>query len=84
MDRDTSSPEPLVYSFIHLCLPQSPKRSPPTYEEKHKPHADRRPTYSGVRPGSPRGYDRRNWKGAGETMPLQYFLYLRIAFFALS
>ena len=40
MDRDTPSPEPLVYlfipSFIHVCLLESPKRSPPTYGEKHK------------------------------------------------
>ena len=40
-DRDTLSPEPLVYlfihsffSFIHVC--QSPKTSPPAYGEKHK------------------------------------------------
>ena len=40
MDRDTPSPEPLVYVFIHsvsyVCLPDSPKRSPLTYGEKHK------------------------------------------------
>jgi len=40
MDRDTPSPEPLIYlvihSFIHVCLPESPKRSPPAYGEKHK------------------------------------------------
>ena len=35
-DRDTPSPEPLAYlscinSFIHVCLPESPKRSPSTY-----------------------------------------------------
>jgi len=42
-DRDTPSPQPLakqgdsIYSFIHVCLPQSPKRSSPTYiQEKHK------------------------------------------------
>ena len=35
MDRDTLSPEPLVYSLIHVCLPESPKRSPLTYGEKH-------------------------------------------------
>jgi len=34
-DRDTPSPEPQVHSFIHVCLPESPKRSPPAYEEKH-------------------------------------------------
>jgi len=32
MGSNTSSPEPLVYfSFIHVRLPESPKRSPPTY-----------------------------------------------------
>jgi len=40
MDRDTLSPEPLVclfiHSFIHVCMPESPKMSPPTYGEKHK------------------------------------------------
>ena len=38
MDRDTLSPEPLVYSFIHsfIHVCQSPKRSPPAYWEKHK------------------------------------------------
>jgi len=35
MGSDTPSPEPLVHSFIHVCLPESPKRSPPTYGEKH-------------------------------------------------
>ena len=39
MDRDTPSPEPVVYlfihSFIHVCLLESPNRSPPTYGEKH-------------------------------------------------
>jgi len=36
IDRGTPSPEPLVYSFIHVCLPESPKRSPPAYKEKLK------------------------------------------------
>jgi hypothetical protein len=58
-------PTPTRYatdSFIHVCLPQSPKRSPTTYiHEKHKvtvhgAPADGRPTCSGVRPGSPRGF----------------------------
>jgi hypothetical protein len=35
MERDTLSPEPF-YSFIHVRLPESPKRSPPAYGEKHK------------------------------------------------
>ena len=64
MDRDTPSPEPLVYlfiySFIHVCLPESPKRSPPTYAKNLRspstePHADGRPTYNVVRPGPQRG-----------------------------
>ena len=67
MDRDNLSPEPLVYlfiySFIHsfMYVCQSPQkgsllqmgkniRSPST-----EPHADIRPTYNGVWPGSPRG-----------------------------
>jgi len=40
MDRDSVSPEPLVYlfihSFIHVCLLESPKGSPPAYGEKYK------------------------------------------------
>jgi hypothetical protein len=43
MDRDTPSPEPLVYIFIHSCLPESPERSPPTYGEKHKVTIHRAP-----------------------------------------
>jgi hypothetical protein len=32
MGSDTLSPEPLAYfSFIQVCLLESPKRSPPTY-----------------------------------------------------
>ena len=47
--------------FIHLYLSESPIRSPPTKNGKNiwssfmEPHVDGRPTYSGVRPGSPRG-----------------------------
>ena len=26
----------IIHSFIHVCLPESPKRSLPTYGEKHK------------------------------------------------
>jgi len=49
-----------IYSFIHVCLPEPPKRTPPTYGKNIRspstePHTDRRPTYSGMRPGSPRG-----------------------------
>jgi len=36
VDRDSPSPDPLVYSFIHVRLPESAKRSPPTYGGKHK------------------------------------------------
>jgi hypothetical protein len=63
LDRDTPSPEPLVYLFIHsfmyVCrnlqkgaLLHMGKniRSPST-----EFHVDRMPTYSGMRPGSPRG-----------------------------
>ena len=50
-----------IHSFIHVCLPESPKgallhtygeniRSPST-----EPHVDGRPTYNEVRRGSPRG-----------------------------
>jgi len=32
MGSDTPSPEPLVYfTFIQVCLLESPKMSPPTY-----------------------------------------------------
>ena len=65
MDRDTLSPEPLVclfiHSFIHVCLPESSKRSPPAYGEKNirspstEPHANGKLTYNGMQPGSPRG-----------------------------
>jgi hypothetical protein len=64
MDRDTLSPELLVYLFIHsfmyVCLPEPPKTTLPTYGENIRspstePHADRRPIYNGVRPGSLRG-----------------------------
>jgi hypothetical protein len=45
---------------IHLCLPESPKKE--SYKMwknirslSTEPHADRRPIYNGVQPGSPRG-----------------------------
>jgi len=47
--------------FIHLYLSESPIRSPPTKNGENiwspftKPHVDGRPTYHGVRPGSPKG-----------------------------
>jgi len=53
-------PEPMVYSFIHIS--QSPQlRNSALKEEKiiwslsMEPHADGRPAYNGVQPGSPRG-----------------------------
>jgi len=64
MGKDTPSPVLLVYLFIysliHVCLPESPKRSLPVYGQNIRspstePHVDRRPTYNGIRPGSPRG-----------------------------
>ena len=47
--------------FLHLYLSKPPVRSPPTkngeiiWSISTEPHVDRRPTYNGVRPGSPRG-----------------------------
>ena len=35
-DRNTLSPEPMVHSFIHVGLLESPKRSPPALGEKYK------------------------------------------------
>ena len=60
-DSDNPSQDPLVYSFILVCLQDSPKRSPPTYWEKYirslsaEPYVDGRPTYRGVQPSSTRG-----------------------------
>jgi len=62
MGSDTPSPGPLVYvSFIHVCLPEFPKKEP-SYIHMGKnirspstePHGDGRSTYNGVRPASPR------------------------------
>jgi hypothetical protein len=49
-----------IHSFIHVCLPESPKRSllhmgKNIRSQSMEPHADRRPTHNGVRPGSPTG-----------------------------
>jgi hypothetical protein len=50
-----------IHSFIHLYLSESPIRSPPTKNGENiwslstEPHVDRKPTYNGVRPSSPRG-----------------------------
>jgi hypothetical protein len=63
MDRDTPSPEPLVClfisSFIYVC--QSTQKGALLHMGKNirspsmEPHAEGRPTYSGVWPGLPRG-----------------------------
>jgi hypothetical protein len=63
MDTGTPLPDPLVYLFIHTFMYVC--RSPPKRALLHigknirspstEPHADRRPTYNGVWPGSPRG-----------------------------
>jgi hypothetical protein len=61
MDRDTPTPEPLVCLFPHACSSAGiPKKEPSCISGKTKspstePDADGRPTYSGVRRGSPRG-----------------------------
>ena len=68
MDRDTPSPEPLVYSiihsFIHSCMSAGvPEKGTLLHMGKNirspstEPHADERPTYryNGVQPSSPRG-----------------------------
>jgi hypothetical protein len=58
MERDTPSPEPLVYPFLST---RDPKKEPSYRMGKNirslsmEPHSDRRPTYDGVWPGSPRG-----------------------------
>jgi hypothetical protein len=59
MDRDTSSPEPLVCLFMYVQ--RVPKKEPSYKMGKNirslstEPHADGRPSYNGVPPGSPRG-----------------------------
>jgi hypothetical protein len=62
MDRDTLFPETLVYLFVcsyYVCL--SPQKGALLHMGKTirslstEPHADRRPTHSGVCPGSPTG-----------------------------
>jgi len=63
MDRNTPSPEPLVYLFIHsfMYVCWSPQKEALLHMEKNirsqsmEPHAHVRPTYNGVRPSSPRG-----------------------------
>jgi len=58
-ERDTSSPEPLVYLLIYVC--QIAHIKDPSYKMGRKvsssstdPHADGMLTYNGVRPGSTR------------------------------
>ena len=59
MESDAPSQDPMVYSFIYIC--QSPQNVALSRNGKNiqspstEPHADRRPTYNGVRLGSPRG-----------------------------
>jgi hypothetical protein len=67
MDRDTLSPEPLVYLFIYsfthlfMYVCWSPPKGALLHVGKNirswsmEPHADGRPPYIGVRLGSPRG-----------------------------
>jgi len=44
VEKDASSPEPVVYSFIHIC--HSPQlRSPPTKTGKTYSHHSRSPIY---------------------------------------
>jgi hypothetical protein len=57
MVRDTPSPEPVGYSFIcqsplNGALPRNGKK---TQSPSTEPHADGRPTYNGLRSGSPKG-----------------------------
>ena len=59
MERDAPSPEPMVL-LIHLYMSESPvKELSQEMGEKQSPsteaHADGRPTYNGMRPGSPKG-----------------------------
>jgi len=58
--RDTPSPEPPDYLFVFVC--QRPPKQEPSYKSgknisspSTEPRAVERPTYNGVRPGSPRG-----------------------------
>jgi len=63
MDRDTPSPEPLVYTFIHsfMFVCRSPQKGAFLHMGKNirspstELHVDRRPTYNGVQHSSPRG-----------------------------
>jgi len=59
-ERDAPSPEPVVYTFIHIShSPQirsfATKWGENVWSMSMEPHADSRPTYNAVWPGSPRG-----------------------------
>ena len=59
MDRDTPSPEPF-HSFMYSYICRSPQKGALHMEKNHKVTVHgalhrRRPTYNGVRTGSPRG-----------------------------
>jgi hypothetical protein len=52
MDRDTPSPEPLVYLFIHSCMSAGVPKKEPSYlwgknirYPSMEPHAGRKPTH---------------------------------------
>ena len=69
------------HSFIHVCLPESPKKSPPPYiwgknirSPSREPHADGRPTYNGVRPDSPRGSLQHCYLYPSAMQPLAQYL----------
>jgi len=64
MGSNTPSPEPPVhFPFIHSCVSARVPKKEPSYIHVGKnirspsmgPHADKRPTYNEVWPGSPRG-----------------------------
>ena len=57
-EREASSPEPMVYSFISGRVPNkelSPKNGENIWSLSTEPHMDGRPMYDGVWPRSPRG-----------------------------
>jgi len=59
MDRETPSPEPLIYLFMYVYLvPQKGallQNGENIRSLSTQPHADGRPTHNGMWPGSPRG-----------------------------
>jgi len=60
MEIEVPFPEPMTYSFIHISRSRHLFRISPAKRRENirspstEPHADGRPTYSGVGPGSPR------------------------------